>query len=506
MTNYDDVFKKVIAHAKEYGFIFQSSELYDGLAAVYDYGPNGVELKNNIRNYWWKSMVNMNDDIVGLDSAIFMHPSTWKASGHVDAFNDPLIDSKDSKKRYRADVLIEEYVSKIETKIQKEVKKASKRFGDSFDERQFVSTNSRVLSYKEKCSSIMQRFAKAMNDNNLVDIKELIDELGIVCPVSGTKNWTDVRQFNLMFKTQMGSTVDGAMDIYLRPETAQGIFVNFLNVQKTARMKLPFGIAQTGKAFRNEIVARQFIFRMREFEQMEMQFFVRPGQEMKWYNHWKKSRMQWHLSLGIDKKYFRFHDHDNLAHYANAACDIEFKFPFGFKELEGIHSRTDFDLKSHQEHSGRKIQYFAPEINESYVPYVVETSIGLDRMFLTILSYSYQEEEVNGENRLVLSIPPMLSPVKAAILPLTKKDGLPEKAKEILKSLKFDFNCHYEEKDSIGKRYRRQDAIGTPYCITVDHQSLEDNTVTLRDRDTMKQQRIDIEQLHSLISKKVQWN
>ena len=347
----------------------------------------------------------------------------------------------------------------------------------------------------------MQRFAKAMNENNLADIKELIDELDIVCPVSGTKNWTDVRQFNLMFKTQMGSTVDGAMDIYLRPETAQGIFVNFQNVQKTARMKLPFGIAQTGKAFRNEIVARQFIFRMREFEQMEMQFFVRPGQEMKWYNHWKKSRMQWHLSLGIDKKYFRFHDHDNLAHYANAACDIEFKFPFGFKELEGIHSRTDFDLKSHQKHSGRKIQYFDPEINESYVPYVVETSIGLDRMFLTILSYSYQVEEVNGENRLVLSIPPMLSPVKAAILPLTKKDGLPEKAKEILASLKFDFNCQYEEKDSIGKRYRRQDAIGTPYCITVDHQSLEDNTVTLRDRDTMKQERIDIEQLHSLISK-----
>ena len=506
MTNYDEVFKRVVAHAKEYGFIFQSSELYDGLGAVYDYGPNGVELKNNIRNYWWKSMVNMNDNIVGLDSAIFMHPNTWKASGHVDAFNDPLIDSKDSKKRYRADVLIEEYVSKIETKIQKEIKKASKRFGDSFDEKQFVSTNSRVADYKEKCSSIMQRFAKAMNENNLADIKELIDELDIVCPVSGTKNWTDVRQFNLMFKTQMGSTVDGAMDIYLRPETAQGIFVNFQNVQKTARMKLPFGIAQTGKAFRNEIVARQFIFRMREFEQMEMQFFVRPGQEMKWYNHWKKSRMQWHLSLGIDKKYFRFHDHDNLAHYANAACDIEFKFPFGFKELEGIHSRTDFDLKSHQKHSGRKIQYFDPEINESYVPYVVETSIGLDRMFLTILSYSYQVEEVNGENRLVLSIPPMLSPVKAAILPLTKKDGLPEKAKEILKSLKFDFNCQYEEKDSIGKRYRRQDAIGTPYCITVDHQSLEDNTVTLRDRDTMKQERIDIEQLHSLISKKVQWN
>ena len=506
MANYEEVFRKVVAHAKEYGFIFQSSELYDGLGAVYDYGPNGVELKNNIRDYWWKSMVNMNDNIVGLDSAIFMHPATWKASGHVDAFNDPLIDNKDSKKRYRADVLIEEHVAKIEGKIEKEVKKATKRFGDSFDEEQFVSTNPRVIGYKEKCTSIMQRFTQAMNDNDLVDVKALIEELGIVCPVSGTKNWTDVRQFNLMFKTQMGSTADGAKDLYLRPETAQGIFVNFLNVQKTARMKLPFGIAQTGKAFRNEIVARQFIFRMREFEQMEMQFFVRPGQEMKWYEHWKESRMQWHLSLGIDKEQFRFHDHDNLAHYANAACDIEFKFPFGFKELEGIHSRTDFDLKSHQEHSGRKVQYFDPEINESYVPYVVETSIGLDRMFLTILSHSFQEEEVNGENRLVLSIPPMLSPVKAAILPLTKKDGLPEKAKEILKSLQFDFNCQYEEKDSIGKRYRRQDAIGTPYCITVDHQSLEDHTVTLRDRDTMQQERIAIEQLHSLISKKVGWN
>ena len=506
MANYEDVFKKVVAHTKEYGFIFQSSELYDGLGAVYDYGPIGVELKNNIRTYWWKSMVNINDNIVGLDSAIFMHPTTWKASGHVDAFNDPLIDNKDSKKRYRADVLIEEHVAKIEGKIKKEVKKAATRFGESFDEKQFVSTNPRVVSYKEKCASIMQRFAQAMNDNNLAEVKALIQELGIVCPSSGTKNWTDVRQFNLMFKTQMGSTTDGATDLYLRPETAQGIFVNFLNVQKTARMKLPFGIAQSGKAFRNEIVARQFIFRMREFEQMEMQFFVRPGQEMKWYDHWKENRMQWHLSLGIDKEKFRFHDHDNLAHYANAACDIEFKFPFGFKELEGIHSRTDFDLKSHQEHSGRKVQYFDPEINESYVPYVVETSIGLDRMFLTILSHSYQEEEINGENRIVLSIPPMLSPVKAAILPLTKKDGLPEKAKEILKSLQYDFNCQYEEKDSIGKRYRRQDAIGTPFCITVDHQSLEDHTITLRDRDTMQQERIAIEQLHSLISKKVGWN
>ena len=503
MANYEEVFKKVVAHAKEYGFIFQSSELYDGLAAVYDYGPNGSELKNNISNYWWKSMVNMNENIVGLDSAIFMHPTTWKASGHVDAFNDPLIDNKDSKKRYRADVLIEDYVAKIEGKIEKEVKKAIKRFGDSFDKEQFVSTNQRVLGYKSKCMSIMQRFSEAMAANKLDDVKALIEELGIVCPVSGTKNWTDVRQFNLMFKTQMGSTADGASDLYLRPETAQGIFVNFLNVQKTARMKIPFGIAQTGKAFRNEIVARQFIFRMREFEQMEMQFFVHPGKEMKWYEHWKDSRMKWHLSLGIDKELFRFHDHDNLAHYANAACDIEFKFPFGFKELEGIHSRTDFDLKSHQEHSGRKVQYFDPEISESYVPYVVETSIGLDRMFLTILSNSYKEEEVNGENRLVLSIPALLAPVKAAVLPLTKKDGLPEKAREILSLLQCDFLCQYEEKDSIGKRYRRQDAIGTPYCITVDHQSLEDNTVTVRDRDTMAQERVAIDRLHTLISKKV---
>ena len=342
-----------------------------------------------------------------------------------------------------------------------------------------------------------------MEKDDLADIKALIEELGIVCPVSGTKNWTDVRQFNLMFKTQMGTTAEGASDLYLRPETAQGIFVNFLNVQKTARMKIPFGIAQTGKAFRNEIVARQFIFRMREFEQMEMQFFVRPGEEIKWYEHWKERRMKWHHQLGMDKENYRFHDHENLAHYANAACDIEFKFPFGFKELEGIHSRTDFDLKSHQEFSGRKFQYFDPEINESYVPYVVETSIGLDRMFLTLLSHAYKEEEVKGEKRIVLAIPPMLAPIKAAILPLTKKEGMPEKAREIMQALQCDFNCQYEEKDSIGKRYRRQDAIGTPYCITVDHQTLEDNTVTVRDRDSMEQNRINIDVLHALIAKKV---
>jgi len=504
MANYEEVFKKVVSHSKEYGFIFQSSEIYDGLAAVYDYGSNGVELKNNIKEYWWKSMVNMHENIVGLDTAIFMHPKTWRASGHIDAFNDPLIDNKDSKKRYRADVLIEDHIAKIEAKIEKDCVKAAKRFGEDFDREEFVTTNGRILARQKQIDSIKEKMNTALTAGKLDDVKSLIEEIDIKCPVSGTNNWTDVRQFNLMFKTQMGATADGASDMYLRPETAQGIFVNFLNVQKTARMKIPFGIAQIGKAFRNEIVARQFIFRMREFEQMEMQFFVRPGEEMKWYDYWKDLRMRWHNSLAMGKDNYRFHDHENLAHYANSAVDIEFKFPFGFKELEGIHSRTDFDLKAHQEHSGKKLQYFDPELGESYVPYVVETSIGLDRMFLAILSHSFMEEDLeNGESRVVLKIPAVLSPLKAAILPLTKKDGLPEKAREILKILQLDFNCQYEEKDSIGKRYRRQDAIGTPFCITVDHQTLEDNTVTLRDRDTMKQERVSVEKMYSIIADKV---
>ena len=504
MANYEDIFKKVVSHAKEYGYVFQSSEIYDGLAAAYDYGPNGVELKNNIKDYWWKSMINMHENIVGLDSAIFMHPTTWKASGHVDAFNDPLIDNKDSKKRYRADVLLEDYIAKIQAKIEKDCLKAAKRFGEAFSRDEFVSTNERVLERQRKIDEIKEKMNSSFSAGKLDDVKALIEELDIKCPVSGTNNWTDVRQFNLMFKTSVGATADGASDLFLRPETAQGIFVNFLNVQKTSRMKIPFGIAQIGKAFRNEIVARQFIFRMKEFEQMELQFFVRPGEEMKWYKYWKSFRMKWHQSLGMGEDNYRFHDHEALAHYANAASDIEFKFPFGFKELEGIHSRTDFDLKAHQQHSGKKIQYFDPEINESYVPYVVETSIGLDRMFLTVLSHSFIEEVLeNGETRVVLKIPPILSPLKAAVLPLTKKDGLPEKAREIMKPLQVDFNCQFEEKDSIGKRYRRQDAIGTPYCITVDHQTLEDNTVTFRDRDSMNQERIPVEKLHSFIAEKV---
>ncbi|MBT4061562.1 MAG: glycine--tRNA ligase [Lentimicrobiaceae bacterium] len=504
MANTEDIFKKVIAHAKEYGFVFQSSEIYDGLSAVYDYAQNGSELKKNIRDYWWKSMVQMHENIVGIDSAIFMHPTVWKASGHVDAFNDPMIDNKDSKKRYRADVLIEDHISKLESKIEKEVTKAAKRFGDSFDKAQFLETNPRVIANREKIEKIKNILYPAMDNDDMAAIKSLIEDVGIVCPISGSKNWTDVRQFNLMFSTKMGSTAEGANEIFLRPETAQGIFVNYLNVQKTGRMKIPFGIAQTGKAFRNEIVARQFIFRMREFEQMEMQFFVRPGEEMKWYDYWKEERMNWHTSLGIPAEKFRFHDHEKLAHYANAAADIEFKFPMGFKELEGIHSRTDFDLSAHEEHSGKKLRYHDPEINESYVPYVVETSIGLDRMFLAVLSNSYTEEQLeDGNTRVVMKLPPVLAPYKAAIFPLTKKDGLPEKAREIMEKLKVDYMCFYEEKDAIGKRYRRHDAIGTPYCVTVDHQTLEDNTVTIRERDSMKQERISIDEISGVISQRL---
>ncbi len=507
MANNEDIFKKIIAHAKEYGFIFPSSEIYDGMAAVYDYGQNGVELKNNIKSYWWKSMVQYHENIVGIDTAIFMHPTIWKASGHVDAFNDPLIDNKDSKKRYRADVLVEDFVAKIQDKINKEVEKAAKRFGETFDEQQYLSTNPRVMEYQQKIETINKRFYTSLEKNDLADVKALIEELGIVCPISGTRNWTDVRQFNLMFATQMGSVSEDSGQVYLRPETAQGIFVNFLNVQKSGRMKIPFGIAQIGKAFRNEIVARQFIFRMREFEQMEMQFFVRPGEDLKWFEYWKQERIKWHLSLGISEKKYHFHDHEKLAHYANAATDIEFEFPFGFKELEGIHSRTDFDLNAHQKFSGKKLQYFDPELNESYVPYVIETSIGLDRTFLAVLSYAFKEEKLeDGSERVVLNLPPVLAPYKVAVLPLVAKDNLPEKAREIMDSLKSDFMCTYEEKDSIGRRYRRQDAIGTPYCITIDNQTIEDNTVTIRDRDTMQQERISIDKIAEIVNRKIKGN
>ncbi len=502
----EELFKQLVSHCKEYGFIFPSSEIYDGLGGIYDYGPMGVELKNNIREYWWKAMVQLHENIVGLDSAIFMHPKIWKASGHVDAFNDPLIDNRDSKKRYRADQLIESEIDRLETKIEKEVEKARKRF-ENFDEALFRSTNPRVLEWAKRAQDISQRLANALKANDMPALKALIDELEIADPESGSRNWTEVRQFNLMFSTQLSNIAGEEGKLYLRPETAQGIFVNFLNVLKTSRQKVPFGIAQVGKAFRNEIVARQFIFRMREFEQMEMQFFVRPGTEMEWYEYWKARRMAWHQAITPAQK-LRFKDHDNLAHYANAAVDVQFEFPFGFKELEGIHSRTDFDLGSHQALSGRKLQYFDPELNEHYVPYVVETSVGLDRMFLAILSTGYTEESVpdaQGEDssRVVLRIPPALAPIKCAVLPLVRnKEELVNKARAIFDQLKFHFQCQYDEKDAIGRRYRRQDAVGTPYCITIDFQTLQDNTVTIRERDSMQQERIPVERVVEIVRDK----
>ena len=475
MTTNENNFQAIISHAKEYGFVFPSSEIYDGLSAVYDYGPYGSELKKNIKDYWWRSMTQFHENIVGIDAAIFMHPTTWKASGHVDNFSDPMIDNRDSNKRYRVDHLIEGYAEKL------------------------------TAEGKEKeAQDLINEMDRLLANEDFTALKKLLEVNKISCSVSGTTNWTDIRQFNLMFSTQVGSVAEDSDTIYLRPETAQGIFVNFLNVQKTARMKIPFGIAQIGKAFRNEIVARQFIFRMREFEQMEMQFFIRPGTQAQWYEYWKQTRLDWHISLGIPVDKYRYHNHVKLAHYADAALDIEYEFPFGFKEVEGIHSRTDFDLKSHQAYSGKKMQYFDNEINQNYIPYVIETSIGLDRMFLLILSHAYQEETITKEDgstdsRSVLHLPPLLAPVKLAILPLTKKDGLPDIARELMNDCKMAFRCFYEEKDAIGKRYRRQDAIGTPFCVTIDHQTKEDQTVTIRYRDSMKQERIALDAVKQLV-------
>jgi glycyl-tRNA synthetase len=484
----DNTLQAIISHAKEYGFVFPSSEIYDGLSAVYDYGPYGAQLKKNIRDDWWKSMTQMNENIVGIDAAIFMHPTTWKASGHVDSFSDPLIDNKDSKKRYRVDHLIEAHADKL-------IEEAAK-----------AADGGNAL--RDLAAQLLADMEALLAKDDFAGLGTLIQTNKIQCSVSGTSNWTEIRQFNLMFSTELGSVAEDANTIYLRPETAQGIFVNFLNVQKTARMKIPFGIAQTGKAFRNEIVARQFIFRMREFEQMEMQFFVKPGTQKEWYEHWKNERMNWHLSLGIPAKKYRFHDHIKLAHYADAALDIEYEFPFGFKEVEGIHSRTDYDLTRHQEFSKKKLQYFDTEINQHYVPYVIETSIGLDRMFLLLLSNAYEEETIQKEDgttdsRVVLHLPTKLAPLKLAVLPLTKKDGLPELAKALMDECKPSFHCFYEEKDAIGKRYRRQDAIGTPFCVTIDHQTKEDNTVTIRYRDSMQQERIPMSEVKALVLKHI---
>jgi len=488
MANDSNRFQAIISHAKEYGFVFPSSEIYDGLQAVYDYGQWGSELKKNIKDYWWESMTRMNENIVGIDAAIFMHPTTWKASGHVDNFNDPMIDNKDSKKRYRVDHLIE-----------------------GFAEEQKTAGNEQLAN------DVLAAMDALLAKDDFAGLKKLIEDNKIKCAISKTANWTDIRQFNLMFSTEFGSTVsseDADNKVYLRPETAQGIFVNFLNVQKTGRMKIPFGIAQIGKAFRNEIVARQFIFRMREFEQMEMQFFIQPGTQKKWYEYWKEERMKWHLALGFGQENYRFHDHIKLAHYADAACDIEFNFPIGFKELEGIHSRTDFDLKQHQEYSRKKQQYFDNDIDSAtgkpygnYIPYVIETSIGLDRMFLAVLSHSYEEQDLSTpekpDSRVVLKFPAKLAPMKLAVLPLMKKDGLTEIARKIMDECKASFRCFYEEKDTIGKRYRRMDAIGTPFCVTVDHQTKEDNTVTIRHRDTMQQERISIDNVKEIVLKAI---
>ncbi|MCS6980771.1 MAG: glycine--tRNA ligase [Flavobacteriales bacterium] len=500
----EDLLKKITAHCKEYGFVFPTTEIYDGPGALYDYGPYGCELKNNIRQYWWESIVHAHENIVGVDTAILMHPTTWKASGHVDAFNDPLIDNKDSKKRYRADALIEEHLARLDEKIEKEVEKARKRFGEQFNEELFRSTNPRVAELSRRRQALHQRLTEALRNNDLETLRAIITEEEIVCPVSGTKNWTEVRQFNLMFSTQLGSHSDDTLTLYLRPETAQGIFVNFLNVQKSARLKVPFGIAQVGKAFRNEIVARQFIFRMREFEQMEMQFFVRPGTEDHWYEFWKSERMRWHEKLNLGPGLHRFRDHDKLAHYARAACDIEFRFPMGFKELEGIHSRTDYDLRNHQEHSGRKLTYYDPDLNESYIPYVIETSIGLDRMFLAVLTAAYLEEKLpDGSERTVLRFHPALAPVKFAVLPLVPKDGMEVMARKLFEDLRKLAPGQYDEKDSIGRRYRRQDALGTPFAFTVDGQSLVDGTITVRFRDSMEQERIPASQAPRFIEEQV---
>lgn len=480
MSIESNTFQELISHCKEYGYIFQSSELYDGLSAVYDYGQNGAQLKKNIRDEWWKSMTQLHENIVGIDAAIFMHPTVWKASGHVDNFSDPMIDNKDSKKRYRVDHLIESYAETQDA---------------------------------EKKESLLHEMDQLLAADDFAGLKSLIEDNKITCSISKTSNWTDVRQFNLMFKTEFGAVASDNPDdnmVYLRPETAQGIFVNFLNVQKSGRMKIPFGIAQTGKAFRNEIVARQFIFRMREFEQMEMQYFIKPGTQMQWYEYWKNARRDWHVAMGIPADKLRFHDHVKLAHYADAALDIEFEFPFGWKELEGIHSRTDFDLGQHAQYSRKKIQYFDNDLNEegkptgNYTPYVLETSVGLDRLFLTILSVAYQNEKWTKEDgtedsRVVLKIPAKLAPTKLAVLPLVKKDGLPEIARELMDECKGSFYCFYEEKDAIGKRYRRMDAIGTPFCVTIDHQTKEDGTVTIRYRDDMRQERIGLKDVKAKV-------
>ncbi|SMO66546.1 glycine--tRNA ligase [Fodinibius sediminis] len=472
----------IVSLAKARGFIFQSSEIYGGLGAVYDYGPLGAELKRNIRELWWKEMTQRHDNIVGLDAAIFMHPKVWKASGHVDGFNDPMIDDKQSNKRYRADMLVEGHIAKLRGKGKEEEADELQKLLDTAGSREGL------------CK----------------DLHNIIMDNEIRAPESGAFDWTEVRQFNLMFKTQFGATSSADDDdaVYLRPETAQGIFVNFKNVMDTARQKIPFGIAQVGKAFRNEVVARQFVFRMREFEQMEMQYFVEPGTDGESYENWLSKRLKWHKTLGIREHKLRTHPHpkDKLAHYAASAADIEYQYPIGWQEVEGIHNRTDFDLSQHQEYSGKKLQYYDQKKQKRYTPYVIETSIGLDRAVMMALCDAYREEEVDGDTRTVLKLNPEIAPTKVGIFPLIKKDKLQDLAHKIESDLRADYKVLYDESGSIGKRYRRQDEAGTPFCITVDFDGVEsegEDTVTIRYRDDMTQDRVPVSRLREVIDDKM---
>lgn len=470
-----DLFEKIVSLSKRRGFVFQSSEIYGGLGATYDYGPLGVELKRNVKERWWNAMVYRHDNVAGLESAILMHPDVWKASGHVDAFNDPMIDDKVTGNRYRADSLIEDHIARLRR--------------DGKDER---------------ADAVYDRLVSALNADDMTSrLHDIILDEEIKSPDSGVADWTEVRQFNLMFATHLGPIQTEDNRIYLRPETAQGSYVNFHTVRETARKHVPFGIAQIGKAFRNEVVARQFIFRMREFEQMEMQYFVRPGDQIESFDEWKEKRWQWHLENGIRPAKLRWHEHEKLAHYADAAVDIQYEFPIGWQEVEGIHSRTDFDLKRHQEFAGKKMEYFDPFEQDRYIPYVVETAAGLDRTILMLLCEAYREEVVDGDDRTVMRFHPMVAPVTAAVFPLVKKDGMPEVAHRIEEDLRNHFNVEYDEKGAIGRRYRRMDEVGTPYCITVDGDTLDDDTVTVRDRDSMEQDRIPADNLAAYLIDRV---
>jgi glycyl-tRNA synthetase len=462
----------LLSLSKRRGFVFQSSEIYGGLNGCWDYGPLGVELLRNVKEAWWKSMT-YRDDIEGLDASILMHPKTWEASGHIGQFTDPMIDNKVSKARHRADTLIEDYIQKLQKK----------------------GKNDRAAAIESRLNA-----AEQPSDFHSIIIDEQIPD-----PVSGTTDWTEVRYFNLMFKTFVGPVEDMSNTVYLRPETAQGIFVNFKNVLDSTRQKPPFGIAQIGKAFRNEINTKNFLFRTREFEQMEMQYFVKPGTEREWFDYWFEQRWNWFINLGMDTSVLRAKPHEKLAHYASAATDIEFLFPFGWGEIEGIHSRTDFDLKNHQEFSGKKQEYVDTVTKERYTPYVIETSVGASRSFMAFLCNAFAEEDImaengNSEKRSVLRFHPSLAPVKAAVFPLTSKDGLPEIAEPLYRDLQKIWRVQMDESGSIGKRYRRQDEIGTPFCITIDNDTIIDQAVTIRNRDTMQQERINISRVKEYIS------